>query len=151
MESDSPGRVSSEDDIEMISLPDVVERERRKELAKDTYAEEDEEPEGDERALLSGAIQTEPARETHISTGRRVWPQIKGIVVEVSDKVTVLLSSSFPVQSAPTLLMTAVSLLFTGKLLDTVSVRYFCRPVVTILNEISSTGGRCARSTSSLC
>jgi len=85
MESDSPGRVSSEEDIEMISLPDVVERERRQEYGhtKDAYAEEDEEPEGDERALLSGAIQTELTRETHISTGRKVWPQIKGIVVEV--------------------------------------------------------------------
>ncbi|KAF5343539.1 hypothetical protein D9758_012934 [Tetrapyrgos nigripes] len=83
--------------------------EQIEELENEDYSEDDEE------ALLSGNTQNGTARRREwsgsISLGsggsgmKRIWPQIRDIVWE----------------SAPTLLLTTIGLLFTGELLDQVS------------------------------
>ncbi|RDB19190.1 Solute carrier family 41 member 1 [Hypsizygus marmoreus] len=113
MNPKSPGNGLVDDDIEMIGLEDVAERPPH---ANDTkhlppVHTEDEEDEDDHdlgedsrRALLNSNERSHATDPLKLSTGK-LWPQIKSIVIE----------------SAPTLLLTTVGLLFTGKLLDRVS------------------------------
>ncbi|KAH9483604.1 Solute carrier family 41 member 1 [Psilocybe cubensis] len=107
MNPNSPGHDSLESDIEMI---DVREATSPPKLHQNGHIHPDPEWDDDDetlpnddgsRGLLSGN-----AERTRFETKSvKKWPQVKSIVVE----------------SAPALLMTTVSLLFTGKLLDKVS------------------------------
>ncbi|CAA7260901.1 unnamed protein product [Cyclocybe aegerita] len=73
---------------------------------EDSDDSDDEHPNDDgNRGLLTGSLRSERHFEPPKASAARIWPQIKSIVIE----------------SAPTLLMTTISLLFTGKLLDKVS------------------------------
>ncbi|KAF8955560.1 hypothetical protein BDZ97DRAFT_1673673 [Flammula alnicola] len=67
----------------------------------DSYDEDEILNDDGSRGLLSGNIQ----RSRFEVSPAKLWPQVRGIVIE----------------SAPALLMTTISLLFTGKLLDKVS------------------------------
>ncbi|TFK31972.1 solute carrier family 41 member 1 [Crucibulum laeve] len=120
MNPNSPGYSSLEDDIEMIGMDDVAEAAEiphhqngtmdappysRVAPAEDSDDEDLEHDEGS-RALLDGWGDAQPSRrERLLKPFGKLWPQIHGIVIE----------------SAPTLLLTTISLLFTGKLLDQVS------------------------------
>ncbi|KDR81991.1 hypothetical protein GALMADRAFT_240399 [Galerina marginata CBS 339.88] len=111
MNQNSPGDTSVESDIEMIDISDVEEGApippkplQNGHARPETDWDDDDEANADDegsRGLLSGSVQKMRFEVSPV----KVWPQVKGIVVE----------------SAPTLLMTTISLLFTGKLLDKVS------------------------------
>ncbi|KAF9453714.1 hypothetical protein P691DRAFT_657998 [Macrolepiota fuliginosa MF-IS2] len=97
MDASSPGhsRDSVDDDIEVIAMDDI--------LDKNKHMQDDEDDDVDDNGDVALLGYQSPRH--HFSSPKRLWPQIKGIVLE----------------SAPTLLLTTVSLLFTGKLLDQVS------------------------------
>ncbi|KAF9464530.1 solute carrier family 41 member 1 [Collybia nuda] len=112
-----PGHVDLEDDIEMIGMEDVERTRSPRENGtntksyipvRDTTAEDsdDEEDDDEEEAIqaLLGSPHRSRTKKLLDPIGKR-WPQVGSIVVE----------------SAPTLLLTTVGLLFTGKLLDQVS------------------------------
>jgi solute carrier family 41 len=72
----------------------------------------------DEEALLGSHPSQGPEQ-----LPRKLWPQIRGIVIEVNHNYpTTIPGGNNYCQTAPTLLLTTVSLLFTGELLDHVSV-----------------------------
>ncbi|KAF8898263.1 Mg transporter [Gymnopilus junonius] len=112
MNQNSPGRMSTESDIEMIEVDDIAPSQKPHQngygqaLTQEPESDDDDEPipihrDDTYRGLLSGSIQ----KAYFEASPSKLWPQVKGIVIE----------------SAPTLLMTTISLLFTGKLLDKVS------------------------------
>ncbi|KAF4614609.1 hypothetical protein D9613_003392 [Agrocybe pediades] len=125
MNPNSPGRDSLDSQIEMIDIHEEQvplknqqnghgngharrqeEQEHERVLDEeddddDLRRQDEDEDDSGSRGLLSGSVR----KASFDVSPARVWPQVKSIVVE----------------SAPTLLMTTVSLLFTGKLLDKVS------------------------------
>jgi len=89
MNPNSPGHHDSvDDDIEMIHLSDVEEvrsgHSNAQEADIDLEDEEDEVADADEgnRALLSGNVNTRSFAQPK-SASARIWPQIRGIVIEV--------------------------------------------------------------------
>ena len=78
---------------------------------------------------LLGSRERTRGRERQPADAARTWPQIRTIVLEVSSSCCVssfgfwVQKSRLSQQTGPTLLFTAVSMLFTGKLLERVSVR----------------------------
>ncbi|KAF5386660.1 hypothetical protein D9615_002041 [Tricholomella constricta] len=118
MNPQSPGKSSLDEDIEMIGLVDVVKRpqsppdqhgHQNGDLPHDPEDSDDEDNHGEDgRQALLGSHERTPSRDRLVQSVKSVgtlWPQIQGIVIE----------------SAPTLLLTTIGLLFTGKLLDQVS------------------------------
>lgn len=106
---------------------------------------EDDDDEGDEeggRALLGPSGRTR-GRERSSRPAPGVWKQVKGIVIEVSTKRVLIVraASQSALQTAPTLLLTTVGLLFTGELLNNVSVCPFVRLTLNVQsNSVCSTG-----------
>ncbi|KAJ3521405.1 hypothetical protein NMY22_g12334 [Coprinellus aureogranulatus] len=109
MNSNSPGNGPQDEDIEMRAMDDVAEPPPKYHDGSATTSDSEDEFDVDdgERGLLggSGHAERDYAHLSKFSTAGRLWHQVKSIVVE----------------AAPALLLTTVSLLFTGKLLDTVS------------------------------
>ncbi|KAF6758209.1 solute carrier family 41 member 1 [Ephemerocybe angulata] len=115
MNPNSPGNGALGDDVEMAPIVDVAERPAKPQngssgrQAPPTPEDSDYDDEFDvddgERGLLSSSRHTESHVEARHLRAGKLWHQVKSIVVE----------------AAPTLLLTTISLLFTGKLLDNVS------------------------------
>ncbi|PPQ76906.1 hypothetical protein CVT24_008672 [Panaeolus cyanescens] len=115
MNPNSPGYDSIDDDIEMIGIHEAQDSHTTQEKppmyastrSSESDSEDEEETHQDDgsRALLSGSAERTRGREPPLEPSQKIWPQVKGIVME----------------SAPALLMTTISLTFTGKLLDKVS------------------------------
>lgn len=133
MNLNSPG--DSVEDIEMSDINDIPLTPKTPKsrpdnghipfLDADTYDEYGDSDDGS-RGLLSGSIE----RSRFDQPAGKIWAQVKGIVVEVRRNMLLrsLLLNKYATQSAPALLMTTVSLLFTGELLDKVSVRFIDMP-----------------------
>lgn len=107
---------SHDEDIELAGLngPSTV---------TPVYARDDNDESEDEDDIALLGSQERPRETTRTRSVTKLWPQISDIVVEVLlriHSVELLFNLS---QSAPTLLLTTVGLLFTGELLDHVSVR----------------------------
>ncbi|KAJ3540995.1 hypothetical protein NMY22_g4075 [Coprinellus aureogranulatus] len=109
MNSNSPGNGPQDEDIEMRAMDDVAEPPPKYHDGSATTSDSEDEFDVDdgERGLLggNGHAERDYTPLSKLSTAGRLWHQVKSIVVE----------------AAPALLLTTVSLLFTGKLLDTVS------------------------------
>ncbi|PPQ82355.1 hypothetical protein CVT25_008316 [Psilocybe cyanescens] len=107
MNQNSPGHDSLESDIEMI---DIREAELPPKPHPNGHSSADPEWDDDDETLPNddgsrGLLSGNADRTRFETKSTKKWPQVKSIVIE----------------SAPALLMTTVSLLFTGKLLDKVS------------------------------
>ncbi|KAF9009582.1 hypothetical protein BDQ17DRAFT_1348375 [Cyathus striatus] len=112
-----PAAAASDDDIEMLHIRD--DHDDRDDTTPDSLSTDQLHPDppsydsssrpsldNDDDALLSGWVGNDiQSRKKPLQNIAVWWPQVRGIVVE----------------SAPTLLLTTISLLFTGKLLDQVS------------------------------
>ncbi|KAF8162747.1 Mg transporter [Crassisporium funariophilum] len=115
MNPNSPGHGSIESDIEMIDRSEISDQPKATKNGSPAYTphdvvgfdSDDEEMLDDEgdRGLLTGNSDRTRDHERFEPPSAKLWPQVRSIVIE----------------SAPTLLMTTISLLFTGKLLDKVS------------------------------
>ncbi|EAU81850.1 solute carrier family 41 member 1 [Coprinopsis cinerea okayama7 len=120
MNGNSPGNAAVDDDIELIGMSDVAQRpapSKPTPPADDTPKRQDEDDSDEEfdgeeggQALLAASGRPNghhypPSQPSRLKRGMDVWKQVNGIVIE----------------SAPTLLLTTISLLFSGKLLDQVS------------------------------
>ncbi|RXW21813.1 hypothetical protein EST38_g4037 [Candolleomyces aberdarensis] len=121
MNQNSPGRGSLDDDVEMLAINGAADRHDHKPLngAPHRPADESESSDSDDdefdvdegqRGLLESPGHHDGQRREYTGSSRletagKLWHKVKSIVVE----------------AAPALLMTTISLLFTGKLLDSVS------------------------------
>lgn len=97
--------------------------------AEEFEAEEEMIVEDDEMALLNEGERSSRRRDPSYGGLRKselvsTWRQVKEIVIEVSISSAAILSGTeqSTLQTVPTLLLTTVGLLFTGELLDHVSV-----------------------------
>ncbi|KAJ8508162.1 hypothetical protein ONZ45_g9526 [Pleurotus djamor] len=98
MQSQSSHRSSLSDEGEVVSFPLNPLNDSK------TYEPDNDDEPDDDEALL-GRSERPRGRERVLQAATGLWPQVKNIVIE----------------SAPTLLLTTVGLLFTGELLDQVS------------------------------
>ncbi|TFK25742.1 solute carrier family 41 member 1 [Coprinopsis marcescibilis] len=127
MNGNSPGKAAVESDVELIEMDDVEDRAvppmksseipvaanntRQPRVEDEDESDDDLDNNEGERALLSSTRQRTvhyfpPAHSgSRLQRVRDTWPRVRGIVIE----------------SAPTLLLTTISLLFSGKLLDQVA------------------------------
>ena len=123
-------------DMEMIAMNDVHLRDHPRQNGDTLFeidSDDDDSASEDDgsRGLLTGNSERSYRHEQRQSPRqsppqKSVWPQIKSIVIEVRvDYLHFLLDELIIsiAKSAPALLMTTISLSFTGKLLDKVSVR----------------------------
>lgn len=133
MNPNSPGRGSVEDDIELIGVHEGAQLHQGgyHHLPTNAIAFHDEDiaqtDDDDSRALLVANGCEVRQRKSDI------WSQIKDIVIEVDGFSYEETHAQRITQSAPTLLLTTISLLFTGKLLDKVSV---CVPVLPSIHVL---------------
>lgn len=137
--SPTSSSLSSENDIEMFSLDEInvspkhYEPQDTAQSPPDDHDSDDDDDGGEsgERALLGENTQTRwNGKPLSISVGS--WEQTSGIVVEVSaSSFRSSVSNAGPgsAQTLPTLFVTTLSSLFTGKLFSKISV---CQAIFSI-------------------